>query len=218
MVAEQRAIGSDGASPVVGEDTSGRLHVASSGQSSVAPCTTNSSYSGDKSSSAWVDTSSSGTFGCVGASDVGIARGGEGVSCSSVMGSSSRGGGCRGGGSDAGTNASSLSGDGSSDAGSSSHGTGGGSKGIDHPVNSCIGSGGTGPSLGSTSGGIDDDGVPGGSRAVSPSHLLAGIMGTFNGGRPAKHRSLPGSPVLQRTSRNRINSTRDGKHAHGLVF
>ncbi|XP_071530417.1 uncharacterized protein Pdzd8 [Panulirus ornatus] len=210
MVAEQRAIGSDGTSPVVGEDTSGRLHVASSGQSSVAPCTTNSSHSGDKSSSAWVDTSSSGTSGCVGASDVGIARGGEGVSCSSVMGSSSHGGGCRAGGSEAGTTASSVCGGGSSDAGSSSHGTGGGSKGIDHPGNSYVGSSGSGPSLGSTSGGTDDDSVPGGSRAVNPSHLLAGIMGTFNGGRPAKHRSLPGSPVLQRTSRNRINSTRDG--------
>ncbi|KAK3853161.1 hypothetical protein Pcinc_040287 [Petrolisthes cinctipes] len=47
-------------------------------------------------------------------------------------------------------------------------------------------------------------------RTVSPTHLLAGLMGNLNGVRPARHRSLPGSPVLQRTSRNRINSTRDG--------
>ncbi|XP_053629012.1 PDZ domain-containing protein 8 isoform X2 [Cherax quadricarinatus] len=210
VVAEQRAVGSDGASPVVGEDTSGRLHIASSGQSIVATCTANSSYSGEKSSSAWVDTSSSGTLGCIGTSDAGIARGGGAMSCSSVMGRSSQSGGCRGGSSNIGTTASSSLGGGSSNTGSSSRGIGGGSKGIDHAGNSCAGSVGSGASLGSNSGGIDDDGVPGGSRAVSPSHLLAGIMGTFNGGRPAKHRSLPGSPVLQRTSRNRISSTRDG--------
>ncbi|XP_042221560.1 PDZ domain-containing protein 8-like isoform X2 [Homarus americanus] len=203
MIAEQRAVGSDGASSGVGEDTSGRLHIASSGQSIVAPCTANSSYSGEKSSSAWVETSSSGTSSCIGTSD---ARGGGSLSCSS-----SHGGGCRGGGSDVGTTASLSVGGGSSVGGSSSRGVGGGSKGIDHIGTSPhVGSGGSGASLGNTSGGIDDDGGPGGSRAVSPSHLLAGIMGTFNGGRPAKHRSLPGSPVLQRTSRNRISSTRDG--------
>ncbi|XP_069191633.1 PDZ domain-containing protein 8-like isoform X1 [Procambarus clarkii] len=205
VVAEQKAVGSDGASPVIGEDTSGRLHIASSGQSIVAPCTANSSYSGEKSSSAWVDTSSSGTPGCIGTSDAGVARGGGSVSCSSVMSSSSQGG-----GSETRTTASSSIGGGSSITGSNSCGVGS-SKSIDHTGTSCVGIGGSGVSLVSNSGGIDDGGgVPGGSRAVSPSHLLAGIMGTFNGGRPPKHRSLPGSPVLQRTSRNRISSTRDG--------
>ncbi|ROT86077.1 PDZ domain-containing protein 8 [Penaeus vannamei] len=165
MVAEQRAVGSDGATTVVGEDTTGRPQVTSCGQPVVSPCTASSSYSGDKSSSAWTSSASSGT------------SGGYYVN-----------------------------------VGSCSRGVGGSYRGVDYPsASSCVGSGGVGMYVGSSSGGTEDEGVLGGSRAVSPSHLLAGLMGSLNGSRPAKHRSLPGSPVLQRTSRNRVNSTRDGE-------
>ncbi|XP_064104198.1 PDZ domain-containing protein 8-like [Macrobrachium nipponense] len=211
MVAEQKPICSDGASSVIGEETTGRLHVASGNQTVVALCTTNmSSYNGDKSLSARLDSSVSSTSGC-GYPSGGV--GGGAASHSSVVGSSSHGGRV-----DADVNnATSIVGcDGFSrvDVGSSSShgGVGGvGMRGTDNHSASCIGSVGTGPVTSSTVGGSgDDDVVHGTSRAVSPSHLLAGIMGSFNGGRPAKHRSLPGSPVLQRTNRTRVNSTREG--------
>ncbi|XP_076061175.1 PDZ domain containing 8 isoform X2 [Oratosquilla oratoria] len=48
-------------------------------------------------------------------------------------------------------------------------------------------------------------------RAVSPSALLAGLVGGLNTGRPSKHRSLPGSPILHRANRNRLSSARDGE-------
>lgn len=238
MLAEHKGVGSDGSSAVVGEDASGRLHVYSSAQSSVAPCTSSCSYSGDKSSYAWVDTSSSGPSGCAWTNDVtGAAHGGRNAAIGSVGdGSISHGNKCRGGGNDAG-NASLFpivdssgghcagSGGNSGGGGSSSSGyrggcsssisncsgvsgCGGGSSNVSNNIIACTCSGSSGAMLIGT----DDDVMPGGSRAISPSHLLAGIMGTFNGSRPAKHRSLPGSPVLQRTSRNRVNSTRDGKH------
>lgn len=218
MVAEQRAVGSDGTTTVIGEDTTGRPHVAFCGQPVVSPCTASGSYSGDKTSSAWVESSSSGTSGCGGNGD-GIARGGGVLSRNCGVGSSNRGGGVGrigGGGNDTSSTSSGIIvGHGGSNVGSCSRGVGGSSRIVDHPGTSfCAGSGGAGVYVGSGSGGgAEYESVSGGSRAVSPSHLLAGIMGTFNGSRPAKHRSLPGSPVLQRTSRNRVNSTRDGKHA-----
>ncbi|XP_068221241.1 PDZ domain-containing protein 8-like isoform X1 [Palaemon carinicauda] len=220
MVAEQKPICSDGASSVIGEETTGRLHVASSNQTVVALSTINmSSYTGDKSLSARLDSSASSTPGCgypsinQNARSAGAGGGGRGgASHSSVVGSSSHGGRV-----DADVNnATSIVGcDGFSnvDVGNSSGDGGGGvvgTRGVDNHSTSCIGSIGTGPVTSSTIGGSDDDVVHGTSRAVSPSHLLAGIMGSFNGGRPAKHRSLPGSPVLQRTNRTRVNSTREG--------
>ncbi|XP_047495441.1 PDZ domain-containing protein 8-like isoform X2 [Penaeus chinensis] len=214
MVAEQRAVGSDGATTVVGEDTTGRPQVTSCGQPVVSPCTASSSYSGDKSSSAWVESSSSGTSGCGGSGD-GTARGGAGLSRSCGVGSISRGGGvgrAGGGGNETSSASSGTSGGYYVNVGSCSRGVGGSYRGADYPsASSCVGSGGVGMYVGSSSGGTEDEGVLGGSRAVSPSHLLAGLMGSLNGSRPAKHRSLPGSPVLQRTSRNRVNSTRDGE-------
>ncbi|CAL4067440.1 unnamed protein product [Meganyctiphanes norvegica] len=53
-------------------------------------------------------------------------------------------------------------------------------------------------------------------RAVSPSHLLTGITGIMGGlhgsNRPKRHHSsLPGSPILQRTTRNRNKSSHYGE-------
>ncbi|KAG0726676.1 PDZ domain-containing protein 8 [Chionoecetes opilio] len=71
MIAEHKGVaGSEASSADVGEDASGRLHVPSSGPSSVAPCTRGCSHSGDKCCSAWVDTSSSSPSGCAWTSDV----------------------------------------------------------------------------------------------------------------------------------------------------
>ncbi|XP_042893384.1 PDZ domain-containing protein 8-like [Penaeus japonicus] len=218
MVAEQRAVGSDGATTVVGEDIAGRPHVTSCGQPVVSPCTASSSYSGDKSSSAWVESSSSGTFGCGGSGD-GTARGGAGLSRSCGVGSISRGGGvgrAGGGGNETSSASSGTSGGYYVNVGSCSRGVGGGNRGVDYPsASSSIGSGGVGVYVGSSSGGTEDEGVLGGSRAVSPSHLLAGLMGSLQRRlRPAKHRSLPGSPVLQRTSEisGSGRSTPDSSH------
>ncbi|KAK8407602.1 hypothetical protein O3P69_002273 [Scylla paramamosain] len=235
ILAEHKTVGSDASSAVVGEDASGRLHVFSSAQSSVAPCTSSCSYSGDKSSCAWVDTSSSGPSGCAWTNDVtGAARVGRNAAVGSVGdGSINHGDKCRGGRNEAGNltfhfmvssgghsnvmggisgggGSSSSGGRGGSSSSisncSSVSGCGGGSSNESNNMIACTCSGSSGVMLNGT----DDDGMPGGSRAISPSHLLAGIMGTFNGSRPAKHRSLPGSPVLQRTCRNRVYSTRDG--------
>ena len=228
IVAEQRAVCSEGASSVIGEETTGRLHMASGSQTVVALCTSNmSSCNGDKSLNARLASTVSITYGYGNPShnnynnNARSASGGGGgdvwggASFSSVVVSSSRYGGR--------VNADILNttaivgcDDVSTtvDIGSSS--LGGGvivtARGIDNLTSSYIGSSGVGPVTTNTvTGSVDDDVVHGTSRAVSSSHLLAGIMGSFNGSRPVKHRSLPGSPVLQRTNRTRVNSTREGK-------